>query len=155
MNNIIIRFNSKEDARKLADLSKQFAKENSCNAIIADDEVFFLNHKVAVAISNGKIVGYCYGKVEKEVKNRTYSQKNDFYFDLEEIYVLPKYRNCGVGQKLYNFVEDYAKKENCKTLRLNAVSKDYKRLLSFYIDKLKMNFWSAYLIKNIKGDEND
>lgn len=41
------------------------------------------------------------------------------------------------------------KKIGAKTLRLNAVSKNYKSLLNFYIDISGMDFISAYLIKKL------
>jgi len=155
MQEIKIRFNYKEEAMIIADLSKRFAEENSCNGVVAENQDFFENLKVVVAVAEGEIIGYCYGNIEKEERNRSFAKRNDLFFYLEEIYVIPEYRKDGVGQKLFNFIENYAKKEGCKTLRLSAVSKDYKRLLSFYIDKLNMTFWSAYLIKNIEGDKND
>ena len=149
MDKIEIRFSFKKEAGYIAKLSQLFALENSCNGIVADNKEFFENKNIVVAVSNNKIIGYCYGEIEVEEKTRSYAEKNDKYFDLEEIYILPQYRKLGVGQKLFNFIENFAKENNCKTLRLNAVSKDYNKLLSFYIDKLKMVFWSAYLIKKI------
>ncbi len=65
------------------------------------------------------------------------------------MYVLPKFRNLGVGQKLFKQIEKYAQLNGAKTLRLNAVSKNYKSLLNFYIDILGMEFISAYLIKKL------
>lgn len=149
MESINIRFNRSEDAEELARLSKEFADENSCNGITADDADFFDKHKVAIAVDKNKIVGYCFGEIEKENKTRAYAKENDLYYYLEEIYIIPEYRSKGVGQVLFQFIEQYAKEEGCKTIRLSAVSKDYKKLLSFYIDKLNMTFWSAFLIKEI------
>ena len=87
--------------------------------------------------------------IELEEKNRSYSSKGDKVFYLDEIYVLMEYRNYGVGQKLYEFMESFAKHNECQTITVNAVSKDYKKLLSFYIDRLNMNFHSAFLVKKI------
>jgi len=150
MVNIEIRFALEQESMDISKLSQKFALENSCNGIIADNSDYFKNKNVAVAIANNEIVGYCYGNVCIEDKNRSFAKKEDKYFDLAEIYILPKFRNFGIGEKLYNFIETYAKENLCKTIRLNAVSKDYKKLLSFYIDKLNMAFWSAFLIKYIK-----
>jgi len=149
MENIFIRFSKKCEAENIAKLSGQFALENSCNGIVADTPEYFKNKNVIVAVLNNKIIGYCYGEIEIEEKNRSFAVKGDKYFDLEEVYVLPEYRKLGIGQKLFNYAENYATENNCKTVQLNAVSKDYKKLLSFYIDKLNMQFWSAYLIKKI------
>lgn len=149
MENVEVRFNKEFEVENIAKLSEQFSKENSCNGIIADSAQYFKNKKVVVAIKENQIIGYCHGEIEIEEKNRSFAAKGDKYFDLEEVYVLPEYRKLGIGQELFNFIENFAKENNCKTIRLNAVSKDYKKLLSLYIDKLNMTFWSAFLIKEI------
>lgn len=148
-NSLEIRFSKKSESKILASLSKKFADENCCNNIIADSAEFFSGKKVAVALFNGQILGYCYGDIAEEVKKRSYAEVGDRYFDLDEIYVLPDFRNMKIGERLFKFVEDYAQKQGCKTIRLNAVSKSYNQLLKFYIDKLEMNFISAYLIKKL------
>ena len=134
---------------KVALLSKQFESEGCCNKIVAADEDFLRNKKLVGCIVDNELVAYCYGEVVKECKKRSYADVGDLFFELEEIYVLPKFRDLKIGQKLFKFVESYAKGLCCKTIRLNAVSKDYKRLLNFYIDILGMEFISSYLIKNI------
>ena len=116
---------------------------------MADDEEYYFNKKIFVAVENNMIVGYVYGDFYQETKARSYAKINDKYFELEELYVLPEYRNLGVGQKLFKKIEKYAKQNGAKTLRLNAVSKNYKSLLNFYIDILGMEYISAYLIKKI------
>lgn len=144
-----IRFCNEKEIEKLVYLSEAFEQEDCCNGIIADSYEYFVNKKVAVCLVNNEIIGYCYGSIDKEDKLRSYSNVGDMIYYLDEMYVSPRYRNCGVGKKLFEFVEKYAKENNCKTIRLNAVSKDYKRLLTFYIDELGMSFWSAFLVKNI------
>ena len=77
-------------------------------------------------------------------------KKGQKSFYIEEIYIDKKYRNSGVGLKLFEFIENYAKQNNCDLLETTAVSKDYEKLLNFYIKKLNMNFWSANLIKKLQ-----
>ena len=59
------------------------------------------------------------------------------------------YREQKIGRMMYAFIEGYARVYGAKTIRLNAVSKDYEKLLNFYIKILKMDFISAYLVKRI------
>ena len=144
-----VRFAKKTELKDISNLNSIFVKENCCNNIVADSEEYYANKKILVADLNGKIVGYAYGDFSKETSTRSYAKANDKLFELEEMYVLPEFRNLGVGQKLFKHIEMYAKHNGAKTLRLNAVSKNYKSLLNFYIDILGMEFISAYLIKKL------
>ena len=149
MNNVEIRFAREDECKRLASLSQEFASENCCNNIIADGEDFFVGKKVAVAVYEKQIVGYCYGTAKQEENKRSYANVGDLFYDLEEMFVLKNYRDKKIGKVLFEFVTDYAKGLGCKTIRLNAISKDYKKLLNFYIDILGMDFISAYLVKKI------
>lgn len=146
-----IRFALKSESVQLEKLSKQFANENCCNGIIADNQDYFSDKNVAVCVVNNQIVAYAYGELETEIKPKSYASVGDKYFYLDEIFVDPKFRSLGYGKKLYAFLEDYAKQNGAKTIRTNAVSKNYVKLLNFYINELGMDFWSAFLVKKIEG----
>jgi len=144
-----IRFADKENFGKVAKLSQMFADENCCNGIVADSEDYYLDKIVAVAVDDGQIVGYAHGQFEKASKNKSYVNKNDKLFYLEEMYIVPAKRNLNIGKQLFLFLENYAKAKGASVLELNAVSKNYLKLLDFYINKLNMTFLSAYLYKKI------
>ena len=144
-----VRLCKENEIQYLVKLSKDFENENCCNNIKSDDYNYFKSIKVYVAVIDNEIIGYAYGKEDCENNERSYSKKGDKYFELEEIYVSKLFRSQGVGKMLYWYIEAMAKFNGCKTIRLNAVSKDYKRLLKFYIEELKMDFISAYLVKQI------
>ena len=144
-----IRFALKSESVQLEKLSKQFANENCCNGIIADNQDYFFDKNVVVCVVDKQIVAYAYGELETELKPKSYASAGDKYFYLDEIYVAPEFRSLGVGKKLYAYLEDYAKQNGAKTIRTNAVSKNYVKLLNFYINELGMDFWSAFLVKKI------
>lgn len=50
---------------------------------------------------------------------------------LEEIYILPEFRNSGIGTKLLSATIDYAKNENCTALDLE-VEDDHSRVKKLY-----------------------
>lgn len=149
INGCQIRFATKDECANVSALSHQFAQENCCNGIIADNENYFFDKNVVVCVYDGEIVGYAYGEFDEEDKNKSYANKGDKYFYLDEMYVVPRMRCHGVGKMLFQFLEENAVLNNAKTIRLNAVSKDFVKLLNFYINVLGMDFWSAYLIKQI------
>lgn len=145
---MIIRSAQKEDLKSIANLSGEFAKEDCCNGIIADNEQYFEDKDVAIAIENNIIIGYAYGEMETAKQDKSYVKKGDKVFYLEEMYVIPSKRNMKVGQRLFKFLENEAMQRDAKVIELHAVSKDYKRLLNFYLEELNMNFLSALLYKN-------
>ena len=144
-----IIFANKTDLSCVASLSKQFESEGCCNGIVADDEKYFENKIVAICKISSEIVGYVCGEIFVQQKNVSYSKQGDKYFELDEIYIVPTHRNKGYGKQMFSFVENFAKQNNCQSLRLNAVSKNYQSLLKFYIEYMQMNFQSAYLVKEL------
>ena len=146
---MIIRFSENNELTEIEKLSNAFANENCCNGLVADNVDYFKDKKVAVVIDNGEIIGYGYGTFELSTKNKSYIRKNEKLFYIEEMYVVPTKRNLHLGEKLFNFLESYAKEQGAVVMELNAVSKNYLKLLNFYINKLNMSFLSAYLYKKI------
>ena len=75
-----------------------------------------------VAENNKKIIGYLYGKI---IKNKPKVA------DLESFFIIDKYRNKGIGQKLYSKFETECLEEKVKILRLE-VSTLNKKGINFY-----------------------
>lgn len=144
-----MRLVREEDIPCVLELNRQFADSKICNGIVADTPQDLKAETVFVAENNGKICAYAYGHFEDANCNTDLLKKGDKTFMLEEIYVVPKMRSVGLGKALFEFVENFAKEGGAKTVQVYAVSKDYARLLKFYIDTLGFDFWSAWLIKKI------
>lgn len=104
---------------------------------------------MAIALDKDIVIGYAYGEIEAAKKNKSYVKKGDKVFYLEEMYVVLSKRNKNVGEKLFKFLEKEARQKGAQVLELNAVSKDYKKLLKFYIEQMNMKFFSAYLYKEL------
>lgn len=149
MDNLIIEFAESGELNDIAELSKKFESEKCCNGIVADNKEFFSDKKVAVAKIDGSIVGYCYGTFEIKEKDSSKFKKGQKSFYIEELFVDKQFRNNEIGRTLFRFMENYAKENCCDLIETTAVSKNYKSILSFYIDKLDMEFWSAEIIKKL------
>lgn len=150
MKDVIIKFTaSRNDIKQIVALSKEFEEENCCNGIVSDDIDYFKKEKVAAVKIGDAVIGYAYGYFDVAEKKSEFAEVGDKYYGIEEFYISRGYRNQGIGKKLFGFLAEYAQSQQCKSIRLNAVSKDYKRLLKFYVEELHMFFWSAYLTKPI------
>lgn len=153
MKNLKIEFAQSGEIFDVAKLSAKFEREECCNGIVADNQDYFSDKKVAVAKIDNTIVGYCYGKFELKEKDTSKFRKGQKSFYLEELYIDKSFRNQEIGRMLYRFIESYAIENGCDWIETTAVSKNYKSLLSFYIDILGMEFWSAEMIKTLKNEQ--
>ena len=149
LENLIIRLARKEEYKDVSLLNHIFLKEDICYGITCDDEDFYNDKDVFVAIVNDKIVGYGYGTIEEKTKDSSFYKKNEKSLYLEELFVLREYRGVGIGSRLFKELEKYAKDKGCQYFELSTGTKDYERALNFYIKKMKATHWSSYLIKNI------
>ena len=70
------------------------------------------------------------------------------YSMLDKKHVKKEYRSMGVGKELFKFIEEYAKMESAEYIEVTAVSKDYRRLLSFY-EEVGMEYWYSELNKKL------
>ena len=71
------------------------------------------------------------------------------FFEIEELYVVPGHRSEGIGRALFCFAEQAVKAAGIEFIMLSTATKNYKRILHFYIDELGMDFWSARLFKKL------
>lgn len=135
---------------ELIELSKKWQEEDCSWGIIANEKDD-LKEPLFLAIDGRKIVGYIFGH-HYIVENKTsYIEVGSKCFMIDEIYVLPTYRNKGVGKELFKLMEKHIK-ATCEYLTLSTSTKNYKSILHFYVDELGMNFHSAFLIKEMSNE---
>ena len=101
-----------------------------------------------LALDGEKIVGYAFGHAYEKEKKTDTIPVGSRCFDVDELYVLPAYRSRGVGGRLFQAVEAYAKTQG-DFLTLATSTKDYKRVLHFYAEQNGMDFHDAYLTKKL------
>ena len=132
----------------LIEFSRAWEEENNTYGYYANSRGDIEGRRIFLAEREGKIVGYLFGKTEKEGKGSSVIQAGTPYFEIEELYVIPEMRSQGLGKKLFSFAED-AVSEEAEYVMLSMAAKNWKPLLRFYTEELGMEFWSARLFRKL------
>ena len=146
---INIRLATEKDKLEVVELSKEWEKEDSTYGFRADELEYINENRCFVAYINETVIGYLFGKVFESKQMKSIMPEATPYFELEELYVTPKYRNCGVGSMLFDYLENVLKDEKITHIVLSTATKDYESIFNFYIKRKGMSFWSARLFKEI------
>ncbi len=70
------------------------------------------------------------------------------FFEVEELYVVPRERSRGIGAGLFRHVEGIVNDE-AEYMVLSTATKNWKAIFHFYLEELDMQFWSARLYKKL------
>ena len=137
-----------EDAvRQLIALSQVWVDENISHGLVKNSRED-LKEPVFAALDGEEIVGYAFGHAYVKEKKTDSVPVGSRCFDVDELYVLPAYRSQGMGGRLFQAIEDYAKTQG-DFLTLATSTKDYRRVLHFYAEQNGMDFHDAYLTKKL------
>lgn len=134
--------------KELTALSRAWAAEQSCRGYFENGPEAFAGRRFITAREDGRLVGYLFGLSCEEEKGNTVVAQGERYFEIEELYVVPACRSQGVGRALCEALEEALRGET-RVILLSTATKNWKRILHFYIDELGMSFWSARLFKEI------
>ena len=130
-------------------MSAEWERENSCHGYRKNEPADIEGNRIFVAEEAGQILGYLYGREEKANKTTSIMAEQTRCFEVEELYVIPEHRNKGVGKALFCLAEKQAMQDGIQFMMVATATKDYKKILHFYIDELGMDFWSARLFKKL------
>ena len=134
---------------QLISLSKMWVDEDCSFGMVANQKDD-LHEPCYIALDENKIVGYIFGKYFVEEKKTSYIEIGDQCFEVLELYVMPNYRNNGIGRTLFSLLEKEVK-DKVKYIVLATSTKDYERTLKFYVKDNEMVYHSAFLIKESKS----
>jgi ribosomal protein S18 acetylase RimI-like enzyme len=132
-------------------LSEEWTAEESCYGYRPNDKSDIEGNRIFLAKENEDVVGYLFGKVYPSKSMKSIMPEGTPYFEVEELYVVPKKRSQGIGEKLFKYAEN-AVKDEAEYMVLSTATKNWKAIFHFYIDELDMTFWSARLFKKIEAD---
>ena len=139
-----------EVLEQLIRFSKDWAAENSCYGYRPNDKTDIEGNRIFLAEDGGTVIGYLFGKVYRSEQMESIMQKGTPFFEVEELYVVPKRRSQGIGARLFKYTENVVKSE-AEYMVLSTATKNWKAIFHFYLDELDMTFWSARLFRKIKA----
>ena len=138
---------TEDRVQQLIALSQMWVDENISNGMVTNSRED-IKEPIFAALEGEKIVGYAFGHAYVKEKKTDFVPVGSRCFDVDELYVLPAYRSQGIGGRLFQAVEAYAKTQG-DFLTLATSTKDYKRVLHFYAEQNGMDFHDAYLTKKL------
>ena len=137
-----------DTVKQLIDLSYIWEKEDITFGL-RHNERGDLQEPCFVALLDNKIIGYTFGEYIVNDTHESFAKKGDKFFYISELYVVPEYRNKGIGKTLFKLIEEEVKGK-VDFITLGTATKDYKKILNFYVDGSGMSVHSSYLFKKIK-----
>ena len=140
----------KSDLSAFSKLSADWEQEKITWGLCANKPEEFVGMRVFGAYDSEKLVGYITTTAFKT--DCPYAMAPDagtHCWEIEELYVIPELRSRGIGRQLYEYAENAAKSDGAEFIFLSTATKDYKRILHFYIDEMGMDFWTARLFKKL------
>lgn len=133
---------------ELIALSRDWEGEDSCRGYRENGPEDLAGNRIFTAREDGALVGYLFGAVCRAEKDSSVMEKDAPYFEVEELYVVPERRSQGIGRQLFTSAEK-ALRGGSRWILLSTATKDWRKILHFYLDELGMDFWSARLFKKL------
>ena len=135
---------------ELIRLSGEWEAEGSCRGYRANTPEDLTGRRVFLAEENDEIHGYLFGIRTVAERTSTVMEKGTPFFEVEELYVVPEWRNRGIGRELFAFAEAQVRDE-AEVILLSTATKNWRAVLHFYLEELDLEFWSATLFKHLTG----
>lgn len=136
-------------AEKLIALSERWEAEHNCWGYGRNGRANIEGSRIFIAEEDGEVLGYLFGQSHVAEEANAVMAAGTFYFEIDELYVVPERRSTGIGGRLFRFVEDTVRAEGVSQLMLSTAAKEYKRILHFYIEEMGMDSWTALLFKKL------
>lgn len=134
----------------LISLSGDWAAENSCYGYYQNKRSDIEGNRVFLAAEEDSVQAYLIGHVCTAERTSSIMEEGTPYFEVDELYVRSELRSRGIGRALYSFAEETVKAEGVDFMMLTTATKDYKKILHFYIEEMGLDFWSARLYKKLR-----
>lgn len=144
---VCVRDMAPGDAPALAAMSAEWAASQISWGFYADSADYFAKYRGFVACGgDGAPCGYLLGELRTAKNMTSILPDGARYFEIEELYVMPAMRGQGLGAALFRHMKHVVMaEEEAEAVLLSTSTKDYEKILRFYIKQMGMTFWSARL----------
>ena len=129
-------------------MSVDWAAEMSCYGYRANEKDDIEGNRIFLAEEDGEVIGYLFGAPFESKNMKAVMPEGSRCFEVEELYVVPRFRSKGIGRALFAFAEDTVK-DVADYMVLSTATKNWRAIFHFYLEELDMTFWSARLFKKI------
>lgn len=148
MSDVIYQKAIESDKEEISALSALWEKENITYGYAACSPGMLSEYSAFCAKINNQCIGYLFGK-KMIAENICVLPDDSSYFEIEDFYVIPEFRNRGIGKQLYEFVEQNLKLEGTQGILLSSATMNYKRVQEFYTSQVGMKVWTTTFYKII------
>lgn len=148
MNQLTIREALERDKDAIIKFSQDWEAEKITYGYKANAYEALNRYRIRCAVDGEAVVGYLMGE-KKTCEGFCVIPKSADYFEIEDLYIAPAYRNKGAGKALFDYAERTLKAEGVHSVLLSTATKDYKKIQSFYTKKADMTVWTTTFFKNI------
>lgn len=117
--------------------------EDELNKIICDEKT-----PVFVAVNeNDEVIGYAFCILKQQPFSTNMKDFQTLFVD--DLCIDKNYRNAGIGKLLFNFVLEFAKKQNCYDVTLNvwegnSSAKQFYEKMGMFIKETQMEIFVKY-----------
>lgn len=134
MNEYIIRKCRKEDIESIHNMQVNWQKEDITYGFVPCDREYLeskLGDYFYIGEIENKIIGFAYGTIH-EAKDISVIEDGEKYIEIDDIYIIPEYRNTGIGGVLLDKVLETARDNSIEKSIVYSATKDSHRIVKFY-----------------------
>ncbi|WP_422657589.1 GNAT family N-acetyltransferase [Paenibacillus sp. EC2-1] len=137
------------DLHQVAALSKVWEEEDITYGLKGnsiDDLLHYVSNEFWIVIDHEKVIGYLIGEVKKNEGFVIFEESEQSYFEIDEIYIDPDYRERKIGSVLLSEVTSHVKEKGTNRIIVSSANKDLKKTMEFY-EKNGFQSWTITLFK--------
>jgi ribosomal protein S18 acetylase RimI-like enzyme len=129
-----LRLALQSDIAAVVRLTEAWAREGTTHGIIpspTDHLIERLGRYFWVAVVDTAVVGFVHGTVHTS-DGLAVIPAGERYLEIEDLYILPAYRNCGIGTALVETLWRAAEEDGVIRGLVHSATKDWERIVEFY-----------------------
>lgn len=147
---ILIRHAAELDVQSISSLQHRWAEEGNVYGFLPESPEQVkaaLNSYLLVAETNNEIVGFISGSIRRS-EGLAVIPEGERYFEIDNLYVMPKYRMQGIGGSLVDMCLAQVKEAGVAYALLYSAAKDIQGVLKFY-ERHNFQSWNVQMFRKL------